>query len=75
VGRPVVAGLVVWSRVVVVFSVRISGGMAHGVPIAAWCERHNSYANGWDGAESRLGAKGLWKIFQTILNDFLEESR
>jgi hypothetical protein len=44
VGRPVVAGLVVWSGVVVVFSVRMSGGMARGVPIAAWCERHNSYA-------------------------------
>jgi hypothetical protein len=42
VGRSVVAGLVVWFGVVVVFSVRISGAMARRVPIAAWCERHNS---------------------------------
>jgi hypothetical protein len=50
----------VWSGVVVVFCVRISGGMARGVPNAAWGERHESYASGWDGAESRLGAEGLW---------------
>jgi hypothetical protein len=37
VGRSVVAGLVVRSGVGVVFSVRSSGGMARGVPIAAWC--------------------------------------